>query len=268
MASLGNALSPDVLHALGWALIHSLWQGAGLAALAAILMALSRRPSVRYLIATFALAAMLAAPLAGFLVSIRSDAPRHALLPMTALQIADTSAAPLPGDIATRVERAVLTPAAARFLSPDRLAPNILPWMVAAWLCGVTFFSLRFAGGFLLLERKRRGKSHSPAPHLLAICHALQRQLGLDRAVRYLECAWLQTPGVIGWFRPTILLPVTALTGLNEEQLRAVIAHELAHIRRHDAFVNLFQILVEALLFYHPAIWWQPAHPPGTRALL
>src|SRR6185312_3160593 len=161
-----------------------------------------------------------------------------------------TSAAPLPGDIATRVERAVLTPAAARLLSPDRLAPNILPWMVAAWLCGVTFFSLRFAGGFLLLERKRRGKSHSPAPHLLAICHALQRQLGLNRAVRYLECAWLQTPGVIGWFRPTILLPVTALTGLNEEQLRAVIAHELAHIRRHDAFVNLFQILVEALLFY------------------
>src|SRR6185312_7047224 len=109
MASLGNALSPDVLHALGWALIHSLWQGAGLAALAAILMALPRRPSVRYLIATLALAAMLAAPLAGFLVSIRSDAPRQALLPMTALQIADTSAVmPLPGDMATRVERVVL----------------------------------------------------------------------------------------------------------------------------------------------------------------
>ena len=53
-----------------------------------------------------------------------------------------------------------------------------------------------------------------------------------------------------------MLLPVFALTGLSEEQFRAVIAHELAHIRRHDWLVNLFQVLVETLLFYHPAMWW------------
>ena len=61
---------------------------------------------------------------------------------------------------------------------------------------------------------------------------------------------------MIGWIRPIVLLPVSALTGLTEAQLRAVIAHELAHIRRHDSLVNLLQILVETLLFYHPAIWW------------
>ena len=60
----------------------------------------------------------------------------------------------------------------------------------------------------------------------------------------------------MGWLRPVILLPVSALTGLSETQLRAVIAHELAHIARHDFFVNLLQTLVETLLFYHPAIWW------------
>jgi len=53
-----------------------------------------------------------------------------------------------------------------------------------------------------------------------------------------------------------VLLPVTALTGLTSEQLEAVIAHELAHIQRFDAFVNLFQVAVETLLFYHPAVWW------------
>ena len=84
----------------------------------------------------------------------------------------------------------------------------------------------------------------------------LQDRLGLTRAIRYLECGWLQAPAVIGWLRPIVLLPVTALTGLSEDQLRAVIAHELAHIRRLDALVNLFQILVETLLFYHPAMWW------------
>jgi hypothetical protein len=60
----------------------------------------------------------------------------------------------------------------------------------------------------------------------------------------------------MGWIRPVVLLPVRALIGLSGEQLEAVIAHELAHIRRLDSFVNLFQIAAETLLFYHPAVWW------------
>ncbi|HEY4274485.1 MAG TPA: M56 family metallopeptidase, partial [Rhizomicrobium sp.] len=256
MASLTSWLSADILHALGWALIHSLWQGAGLAALAALAMAPFRRPSIRYLIAIAALAAMLAAPVATFLIAVAPGAPLHTLLPATALEIAAVpAAAPLPGAMTAHIEH-IFAPATAHGLASGTLALNILPWLVAAWLCGVIVFSLRFAGGLLLLERKRRGKSQTPDAHLLALCHALQRQLGLTRAIRYLECTWLQPPGVIGWFRPVVLLPVCALTGLSQDQLRAVIAHELAHIRRHDAFVNLFQILIEALLFYHPAVWW------------
>src|SRR5260370_34909280 len=65
----------------------------------------------------------------------------------------------------------------------------------------------------------------------------------------------MQSRAAIGWFRPIVFLPGTALTGLSEEQLRVVIAHELAHIRRVDAFVNVFRICVETLLFYHPAVW-------------
>ncbi len=61
---------------------------------------------------------------------------------------------------------------------------------------------------------------------------------------------------VIGWVRPVILLPASALTGLTPQQLEAIIAHELAHIRRHDYLINMLQALVETLLFYHPAVWW------------
>src|ERR1700761_5656994 len=68
MARLDSWLSPDALHALGWALLHALWQGLALAALAAVAMAFSRRPPVRYGIAVSALALMLAAPLATFFV--------------------------------------------------------------------------------------------------------------------------------------------------------------------------------------------------------
>jgi predicted flap endonuclease-1-like 5' DNA nuclease len=129
-------------------------------------------------------------------------------------------------------------------------------WTVEAWLLGVAFFSLRTAGGFLLLEHERRRHSTIVSPRVLAICHTLQDRIGLSRAITYCECKWLQAPAVIGWFRPIVFLPATALTGLSEEQLQSVIAHELAHIRRFDAFVNVFQVLVETLLFYHPAVWW------------
>jgi hypothetical protein len=127
---------------------------------------------------------------------------------------------------------------------------------VGTWLLGVALFSLRSAGGFLLLERERRRHSTSVNDRLLEICKALQRRIGLERTIRFCQCQWLQAPAVIGWFRPVVLLPVTALTGLSEEQLRSIIAHELAHIQRFDAFVNAFQVAVETLLFYHPAVWW------------
>jgi beta-lactamase regulating signal transducer with metallopeptidase domain/uncharacterized protein YnzC (UPF0291/DUF896 family) len=143
-------------------------------------------------------------------------------------------------------------------LGRSSLAPSLdtLPWLVEAWLLGVAFFSLRSAGGFLLLERERRRQSSVVSPRVLEICYTLQDQLGLNRAIAYCECKWLQAPAVIGWFRPVVFLPVTALTGLSEEQLQVVIAHELAHIQRFDPFVNVFQVCVETLLFYHPAVWW------------
>lgn len=266
MASLNSWLSPDVMRALGWALIHSLWQCLALAALAAGLMAFSRRPSVRYLFAISMLVLTLAAPVATFFILIKSA-------PVPALSPANTDALISSAPETTGAYPVAVIPtvpaepvAAPSVRANDRVMdafpnfpsplPKLLPWLVAAWLCGVVFFSLRLAGGFLLLEHKRRKQSKVPAPAVLAMCEQIQRQLGLARAVRYLECAWLQTPAVIGWFRPIILLPLAALTGLSEAQLRAVIAHELAHIRRLDAFVNLFQIMVETLLFYHPAIWW------------
>jgi uncharacterized protein (TIGR03435 family) len=61
---------------------------------------------------------------------------------------------------------------------------------------------------------------------------------------------------VVGWLRPVVLLPIAAVAGLTPEQVHAILAHELAHVRRHDAFVNFGQTVAETLLFYHPAVWW------------
>jgi beta-lactamase regulating signal transducer with metallopeptidase domain len=229
------------MHSLGWALLHFLWQGTAVAALAAVVMAFCRRASARYAVAVGALVIMLAAPVATFFSVARS----RAVLPESSYSFVTQSAAS--------------TSATARHSSSmARLSPSLdaLPWLVEAWLLGVAFFSLRSAGGFLLLERERRRQSATVSDRVLALCHALQQRLGLERTIQYCECRWLQAPAVIGWFRPIVLLPLTALTGLSDEQLQSIIAHELAHIQRFDAFVNVFQIAVETLLFYHPAVWW------------
>ncbi len=94
--------------------------------------------------------------------------------------------------------------------------PIAMVWLVEAWFLGVLVLSLRTSGGLFLIERMRRKEIKPVVGELYERCLALQRRMGLDR----------------------------------------VIAHELAHIRRFDCFVNLFQIAAETLLFYHPAVWW------------
>jgi beta-lactamase regulating signal transducer with metallopeptidase domain len=241
MTALTSWLSPSVMHSLGWTLLHFLWQGTAIAALAAVLMMLFRRASARYALAVVALVVMLAAPVATFFFLTSPGAA----VPAPTYPVAEKHP----------VAAANVAAPASGFsrLSPS---PSTLPWLVEAWLLGVAFFSLRSAGGFLLLERERRKQCDTVSPRILAMCQRLQRQLGLQRTIRYCECEWLQAPAVIGWFRSIVLLPVAAIAGLSEEQLQSIIVHELAHIQRLDPFVNVFQISVETLLFYHPAVWW------------
>ncbi len=254
-STLTNWFSPNAMQSLGWALLHFLWQGTALAALAAAAMALCHRASTRYLVAVAALVLMLLAPMATFFFySQQFDTPQHSGVADTA-KSSPLAAAALSSAARGRVAASGSTQNFA--IAPSRTLPwKFEAWLVEAWLLGVAFFSLRSAGGFLLLERERRRQSSVVSARVLEICHSLQHQLGLDRAIAYCECAWLQAPAVIGWFRPVVFLPVPALSGLTEEQLALVVAHELAHIRRFDPFVNVFQVCVETLLFYHPAVWW------------
>jgi bla regulator protein blaR1 len=253
-STLTNWLSPTGMESLGWALLHFLWQGTAVAALAAAAMALCRRASTRYLVAVGALVLMLLTPLATFFYAQQqsgvADTAKSSPLAAAAWSTARGRDAASGAIQRSSSERS--------FVERSAIAPSLdaLPWLVEAWLLGVAIFSLRSAGGFLLLERERRRQSAVVSPRVLEICYTLQNRIGLNRAIAYCECAWLQAPAVIGWFRPVVFLPVTALTGLSEEQLEVVIAHELAHIQRFDPFVNVFQVCVETLLFYHPAVWW------------
>src|SRR5215207_6905293 len=147
-------------------------------------------------------------------------------------------------------------PAAAtwRALAEERLT-SLLPWLVCAWLSGVLSLASRMVGGWLLVLRLKRSAApvHRRFEELLA---RVSGRLRVRRAVRLCRSALVEVPTVVGHLRPVILIPAGALLGLTPRQLEAVLAHELAHVRRHDYAVNLLQTAAETLLFYHPAAWW------------
>jgi len=246
MTHFANWISPEVLRTLGWTLLHFVWQGAGLAALFAVACAVCRRAAARYALAVSVLVLMVASPIGTFtwlysqtIPAVRTGAEGASTWAGTSTQNATALSGSRAPALTPRVEQSM----------------GML-WLVEAWFLGVLVLSLRTAGGLFLIERMRRKEIKPVGQELYERCVVLQRKMGLDRIVRYCECHRLDAPAVLGWFRPVVLLPTRALTGLTEEQIEAVIAHELAHIRRFDSFVNLFQIAAETLLFYHPAVWW------------
>src|SRR5229473_5730641 len=246
MSNFANWISPELLRMLGWTLLHFLWQGAGLAALFAVANAVCRSAPARYALAVSALVLMMVSPVITFTWLRTQMNP--------AVQTGAEGASTWAG---TSTQNATALSGSRAPLAESRAEqPTGMLWLVEAWFLGVLLLSLRTAGGLFLIERMRRKEIQPLGEELYARCVALQRRMGLDRVIRYCECHRLDAPAVLGWFRPVVLLPVRALTGLTEEQIEAVIAHELAHIRRFGSFVNLFQIAAETLLFYHPAVWW------------
>jgi beta-lactamase regulating signal transducer with metallopeptidase domain len=246
MTNFAHWISPELMRTLGWTLLHFIWQGAALAALFAVAMAACRSAAARYALAVGALVLMMASPVITFVWLQRETIP--------AVRSGAQGSLPWAGKAAQHALVAAVSGApAAASLSAQ---PTAMFWLVELWFLGVLILSLRTAGGLLLIERMRRKEIKPIGQGLYRRCMELQRRMGFDRVIRYCECHRLDAPAVLGWFRPVVLLPMRALSGMNEQQIEAVIAHELAHIRRLDCFVNLFQIAVETLLFYHPAVWW------------
>ncbi len=129
-------------------------------------------------------------------------------------------------------------------------------WSVALWALGVLIMVLRpLIGLHRLRQIQAEATSRLPA-YVSGLLHQLQTEMGISRSIALLQSQRLHTPSVCGLFRPVLLLPASILTGLPPEQIRALIAHELAHIRRHDFLVNLVQLGIETVAFYHPAVWW------------
>ncbi len=238
--------SMDVMQTLAWSLLHFLWQGAAIAAVAAAVMYVFRKPATRYLIGIGALGLMFLSFCVTF--TLLGTAPE---LPAAATAAGAPAAALVPPEgIVASVTKPWVAGQAATESRFD------FAWVARGWLLGVFTLALRIAFGLFVLEQLRRRNLVALPEALVARFRALQARLGITRDIRFSQCAEVAVPAVIGFFRPVVLIPIRALTGLSPEQLEALVAHELGHIKRFDVAVNFVQVIAETLFFFHPAVWW------------
>ena len=207
-----------------------------------------RKPATRYLIGIGALALMLAS----FAVTFAYCATRPETARTLSLQGRRPPRSPATSRMRLTPPRSLLT-ARKRPLRRERTFSGS---RVSGW-SGVFVLALRIAFGLL-----RARAAAPPQPRRAARAHwsrdSARCSSGSASAASSAtaNAALVRVPAVIGFFRPIVLMPVRALTGLSPEQLEAVVAHELGHIKRFDVAVNFVQVIAETLFFFHPAVWW------------
>ena len=220
----------DLFFAIGGAVLHFLWQGTVIGLITAILIRGLRKSSAesRYAVALGSSVICLIVFLITFCGLV--------------YKVPDTSG----GLIAP----ATLIP------SMKNYSGNMQQIVATIWAIGVGLLIARFAVHWLWSQRLRTRMVANPDGQWLDIFDELKTQMGISKTVKMLKSGLAQTPMVVGWISPVVLVPAAAFASLSSEQMRMILAHELMHIRRYDHWVNQFQALVEIILFFHPVVWW------------
>ena len=224
--------------ALGWTLVHSIWQLGAIGVLVAGGLAASARRSadLRYLLGCLGMGASLVIPVVTF--GLIYSAPSPALGLAAALENPSTASQALE-------------------LGPLQSLLNLnLTSILGIWVTGVLVMVVWQGGGWIYLTYLGRRRAGLVGERWLETVDRWRLELGVKRDVQLRTASWISAPMVTGWVRPLILVPISTFSGLSAEQIEMIIVHELVHVRRHDYLVNLFQAVAETLFFYHPAVWW------------
>ena len=237
----------------GLTLLHFLWQGAAIAlAMQVVLALVGHGSAARYAIACAALATIAAVPM------------------ITSARLVDGASPTRPGAISWLVKPPITSEAMPLATNDGALSrsavassgpptSSVLEAIVWTWALGVALLTMRTAAGWWRVRRLHKQALAQPPSMWQRTVGIWAARLRLWCAPHVVESTLTDTPAVVGWIRPVVLLPVASLAGLTPAQVEAILVHELAHIRRHDYLMNLVQSLVETVLFYHPAVWWVSA---------
>ena len=236
-----DLVSIPLFRALGWTLLHSLWQGALIGLLAALALGLTRQCSavIRYRLAFGALTLLIVSFAATLHWVSRSDGP---------LTIASDGlvVSPVFGGLGAT---------GWLFLVRSTMSPWI-PWLLVGWMLGFTFRLVQLGRAMAWLYGPGLRSLQPPPTEWQTRFESLRQRLQVKCRVALGVSDQVDSLVVLGWLKPVVLIPAAALLVLSPEALEAVLVHELEHVRRMDFLANVIQSFAEALLFYHPAVWW------------
>ena len=249
---LENLVPEPYLYALGWMIIHALWQIAGIGLLLWLSLALFNQKSAafKYHLSLAALATITIAAIVTFNWQLNNQS----MVPESTLSEAEWAYLYTQPDFLKQID-------ASQEASPEgmiiiRRIEKHIPLLVNVWLIGAFLFFFKTASGLADLRSLHR-KSHSPVPdRLRLVVKQISKKLQVSRPIQILSSTHIDIPLTYGILKPVILIPSALLFQMSPTQLEAIIAHEMAHIKRHDYLVNLIQSILEMLFFFHPVFWW------------
>lgn len=248
-----NPLVPftaDIVRALGWAILHSIWQTFFIWACLRLMLRLlpSASARIKYNLSYLSLSGAFV----WFVVTFcqQWQALRQAAIITQQLVALTGQQVTLPATVAApyRNQQALMG------LFPS--LEGYFPLLVAVYMAGVIIMGVKMIADLHQLSGIRKRQLHEPDLAWKMHLQKLADQLDIRGHVDLFISHYLQVPVMIGFFKPVILLPVALFTNLQPDQVEAILLHELAHIKRNDYLLNIFQTIVETTLFFNPFIWW------------
>jgi beta-lactamase regulating signal transducer with metallopeptidase domain len=249
-----NANLQEWITVVATALLHFVWQGFVIAALVAVLLrALRRAPAqTRYLLSSLALGFCLLLPL----IYLIQNAPAHDVVSIALIDNLPDTNASATSSLASENTNSIVHSAYVQWQSQWSSLKPLLPYLVALWTAGVCILLLRMMLGLRWVSQQVKLAKQLSDPIWQAKLQSMANTMGVKQRLRLGISTQLEFPVTAGWWRPIVILPASLVSGMPAELLEALLAHEVAHIKRFDYFMNLLQSLIEVVLFYHPAVWW------------
>ena len=255
-----------LLEAVGAALVHSLWQGALVAGALYLALRVFRSADVRYALCSAALVLMFLLPVStGVQIyfqnqsspvyhAVSQDSPQPVASPDVEEPVVEGAVA----ELSPAENESVATGSASQNPVQEAYSSTFTwrPFLVWIWVVGVVLLSLRWMSGLIGVQQLKSNGLEVKDESLQSVFDALVERLGVSGKVRLLLTVHIDQPVVVGWFKPVVLLPLSIATSLPPDQVEAILAHELAHVRRQDYLVLMLQSVMEILFFYHPLVWW------------
>lgn len=246
MKKLLEIIPSNLSSALGWTLIHSIWQGIAIVLIFSILHYFSKPSNTRYWLGLGGLGLQFLSAIVTFFVVYEP-----------ATNLAYSSENQVFTNFLTQTSNLTFTPQKLSLLQQaEYFLQSNLDLFVTFWMIGTSLLLLRLVVGFSYVQGLKVQQVNPISADIQLLMDNLLEKIQMPATIKLLESARATVPMTIGWLKPVVLLPVGIATGLTVKQLEAILAHELAHIKRYDYLVNIFQNFVEILFFFHPATWF------------